>query len=104
MHPCLTFGVRVHRSRVLRYKTTDSAGYEIPEFITSPIHDGVIERANALHPALMHDSGEPNSFLLMTADTRRQPAMLTAALFNKDGRQLFTMNLSRKELEAQQTR
>ena len=73
-------GGDVHRTRVLRHSTQASAGYRIPELITSPIHSGVIALANAPHRDLIHDSGEPNAFLLLTVDDSRKPAELAAAL------------------------
>ena len=59
-------GGDIHRTRVLHHRTADTAGYQIPELITSPIHDGVIETANAPHPDLIHDSGQPNTLLLVS--------------------------------------
>jgi len=82
-------GGDIHRTRLLLHQTRDSAGYRIPELITSPIHDGVIDNARVSHPALLHDSGEPNAFLLVTADTRRPPGRLHARFVNSKGRTIF---------------
>ena len=94
-------GGDVHRTRVLRYETTDIAGYPITELITSPIHAGVIDTANAPHPALVHDSGEPNCFLLLTVDTTVAPLTLTAQFQNAAGRELYSLTLNAEELVAQ---
>jgi alkaline phosphatase D len=94
-------GGDVHRTRVLRYETTDIAGYPITELITSPIHAGVIDTANAPHPALVHDSGEPNCFLLLTVDTTVAPPTLTAQFQNAAGRELYSLTLNAEELVAQ---
>lgn len=67
-------GGDIHRSRVLRHPSTDQAGYQIPGFITSPDHDGVIANAKQPHPALIHYSGKPNSFLLLSVDNQTAPA------------------------------
>jgi len=92
-------GGDVHRTRFLRHRTGDSAGYQIPELITSPIHDGVIETANAPHPALVHDSGQPNSFLLMTVHGHAQPPTLKARFLDKNGRTVFGVTFSEPELK-----
>ncbi|MBP85894.1 MAG: hypothetical protein CMJ64_04120 [Planctomycetaceae bacterium] len=92
-------GGDIHRTRVLRYETTKQAGYDIPELITSPTHDGVINNANVPHPALVHDSGEPNTFLLMTVDTNNDPATLSAKFLNKDGRPFFETKFTEQDLE-----
>lgn len=57
-------GGDIHRSRVVRHdEALELAGYAIHEFITSPLHGGVIESANAPHPGLVADFGAPNAFL-----------------------------------------
>jgi alkaline phosphatase D len=91
-------GGDVHRTRVLRYDTADAVGYPLTELITSPIHSGVIEEANAPHPALVHDSGEPHSFLLMTIDTTVTPPTLHAQFQNAEGRELYSLTLDASEL------
>jgi alkaline phosphatase D len=99
-------GGDVHRTRVLRHRTTDSAGYKIPELITSPVHDSVIETANAPHPALIHDSGKPNTFLLITVlgDEPASPAMLNAKFLDKDGRAFFAIEFNERELRTRTER
>jgi len=92
-------GGDIHRTRVLRYETTKQAGYDIPELITSPAHASVIANANVLHPALVHDSGEPNTFLLMTVNTKNDPATLNAKFLDKDGRTFFETEFTVEDLE-----
>ncbi|MBM83429.1 MAG: hypothetical protein CMJ78_22960 [Planctomycetaceae bacterium] len=92
-------GGDIHRTRVLRHKSTNQAGYEIPELITSPTHSSVIANAKVPHPALIHDSGEPNTFLLMTVGTEKTPGTLTAKFLNKDGRTFYETTFSLSELE-----
>ena len=86
-------GGDIHRTRVLRYETTETAGYPLTELVTSPIHGSVIDTANAPHPALVHDSGEPNALLLITVDTNRTPATLVAQFQNAAGRELYSVTL-----------
>ncbi len=83
----------IHRTRVLRYDTTQLVGYPLTELVTSPIHDSVIEAANAPHPDLIHDSGEPHSFLLLTVDTTVSPPTLRAEFQNAAGRELYALSL-----------
>ena len=90
----------IHRTRVLRYETTDTAGYPLTELVTSPIHGGVIEAANAPHPALVYDGGEPNSFLLVTVDTTVSPPILVAQFRNAAGRELYSLTLTTATLSA----
>ena len=93
-------GGDVHRTRVLRYDTVETAGYPITELITSPIHASVIDAANAPHPNLVHDSGEPHSFLLVTVDTTVTPPTLTAQFQNGAGRELYSLTLNAETLSA----
>ena len=91
-------GGDVHRTRVLRHPTSELAGYSLTELITSPIHASVIEEANAPHPALVHDSGEPHAFLLLTVDTRGAEPVLDARFQNAAGRELYRVTITASEL------
>lgn len=91
-------GGDIHRSRALRYPTESSAGYPITELITSPMHGSVIEAANAPHPNLLHDAGEPYSFLLLTVDSTCTPARAHAQILNADGREIFSVTLLENDL------
>jgi alkaline phosphatase D len=86
-------GGDVHRTRVLRYDIRDIVGYPLTELITSPIHSGVIADANAPHPALIHDSGEPHAFLMVTIDTTVDPPTLRAQFQNAQGLELYALTL-----------
>ncbi len=88
----------IHRSRALKYPTKETVGYDLVELITSPMHDSIIEEANAPHPALLFDVGEPHSFLLLTADTTVDPPTLTGQLQNAAGRSLFEIRLTAEDL------
>lgn len=93
-------GGDIHRTRVLRHETTETAGYPLMELVTSPIHAGVIDAANAPHPGLVHDSGEPHSFLLITVDTTVTPPILVAQFQNAAGRELYSLTLNTAMLSA----
>ena len=92
-------GGDVHRTRLLLHHTAGSAGYRIPELITSPVHSSVIENANTSHPALVHDAGEPNSFLLLDAQGRGGDARLQARFLNKQGLTVHEVGFLRRELQ-----
>lgn len=91
-------GGDIHRSRLLRHSTAGVAGYDIPELITSPMHHHIIEAANAPHPDLIYDSGDPNTFLLLTVDTTHDPPKLSGSFRNAAGHELFSIELSAPQL------
>ncbi len=91
-------GGDIHRTRVLKHRVAEQAGYPLYELITSPIHDGIMASANAPHPDLVFDAGEPHSFLLLTGDTQGDEPMLTAEMINADGRRLHTVTLEPSDL------
>jgi alkaline phosphatase D len=93
-------GGDIHRTRVLKYETTNTAGYPLTELITSPIHDSVIEAANAPHPNLVFDAGMPHSFLLIEVDARQSPAALTARFKNSSGDEFYSVRLTESHLRA----
>lgn len=84
-------GGDIHRTRALRHSTKDVAGYDLLELITSPMHDSIIEAANAPHPDLIFDAGEPHSFLIVDCNTTQTPPVLTARFLNADGEELFVV-------------
>ncbi len=89
-------GGDIHRSRVIRHEVAELAGYDVTELITSPMHDRIIAAANAPHPGLVVDMGEPYSFLLLTADSGE--AKLSARFLNAPGTELYALALSSAEL------
>lgn len=89
-------GGDIHRSRVIRHEVAELAGYDLTEIITSPMHDSIIAAANAPHPGLVVDMGEPYSFLLLTADSGE--AKLSAKFLNASGTELYALTLSAAEL------
>ena len=91
-------GGDVHRTRVLRHHSEATAGYRILELVTSPVHDGVIATAKAPHPALLHDFGQPHSFLLLEVDSRARPATCRVAFMGPDGKPFFEMRVAEWDL------
>jgi alkaline phosphatase D len=87
-------GGDIHRSRVIRHAAADQAGYDIIELITSPMHNSIIEAANAPHPGLMWDAGAIYTYLAVDIDHRSSKApMLRARFMNRDGKELFKTSI-----------
>ena len=94
-------GGDIHRSRALRHDTAASAGYPLVELITSPLANLVIDLANAPHPGLLKDMGVDQTFLLLTADSTREVAVLDAAFVGVEGNTLYELRLTADELRKQ---
>lgn len=95
----ILMGGDIHASRVLRYKTAKTVGYDLVQFIASPIHASTIPSLNVYHPDLVRSAVEPNVFLRVDADSTVTPAVLDAALLNKDGETVFSFRLSADDLQ-----
>lgn len=92
-------GGDIHASRVLRYKTEKVVGYELVQFIASPIHGSTIPSLNVYNPDLVRSAVEPNVFLRVDADSTVTPATFTAALINKAGETVFSYHLTTEDLK-----
>lgn len=91
-------GGDIHASRVLKYPTTKTVGYDLVQFIASPIHSSTIASLNVYHPDLVRSAVEPHVFLVMEADTTVTPARLSAELVNRHGERVFTYHLDASDL------
>ncbi len=76
-------GGDIHVSRYLKHP--QRVGYDLHDFITSPAHTSTIPSLNVPHPSLEWSSEQPQQFLTLKADTRGNPAVLTARYILKDG-------------------
>jgi hypothetical protein len=76
-------GGDIHVSRHLIHR--QRLGYDLHDFISSPAHTGVIASLDVAHPDLEWSSQQPQQFLTLTADTRSDPAVLTARFYLADG-------------------
>ena len=92
-------GGDIHASRVLRYKTTKNVGYELVQFIASPIHGSTIPSLNVYNPDLIRSAVEPHVFLQVDADSTVEPAEFRATLINKDGEHVFSYQLTTNDLK-----
>lgn len=84
----------VHWSRVIRHDTKDRLGYDLMEFVTSPIHEKLIPAANPPHSGLIFSVGEINSFLLVDATTEGDSATLVARIRNAAGQDLHVEKIA----------
>ncbi|MBN80307.1 MAG: hypothetical protein CMJ70_09215 [Planctomycetaceae bacterium] len=91
-------GGDVHRSRVVRHDTRDTAGYPVIELITSPVHSGVIGNANAPHPGLVADFGKPHTFLLIRASAGVAYRALQIEFVGQDGQPFHKLELTESAL------
>ncbi len=93
-------GGDIHCSRLLRYKTTAVAGYPLHQFIVSPLHDRTIESLNVPHPDLVHGEAIPHVWLRLEVDTTVEPARLHAKWEQMNGRKMWDITLTTKQLTA----
>ena len=84
----------IHWSRVIQHDTKSKIGYDLIEFITSPIHEKLILVANAPHDGDLFSIGEVNSFLLLNATTNDEHQTLTMTITNASGEALYVHSMS----------
>ena len=87
----------VHRSRVIVHPTRALAGYDLPEFVTSPLAGNVLDENNVPVPGLRFDAGEPHSCLLLAVTSSPDDAdggRLRATFQAGDGREFHAFELS----------
>ncbi len=85
-------GGDIHCSRHLILK--NRVGYDLHEFVTSPIHASTIPSLNVPHPALVWGRPEPRSFLRLTADTTVPTPTCSATFLNANGTTLHEVSLT----------
>lgn len=90
----------VHRSRVIRHPARETAGYELFEFITSPLAQQAIATNQVDLPGLEFDAGEPQSGLVLHAVGEGADAVLQATFVAGDGREFHRRTLVRREAQA----
>ncbi len=90
------FGGDIHVSRHLC--TKGRAGYDLHEFVCSPLHSSTIPSLNIPHPDLVWGHPEPRTFLRITADDTVRPARLVATYINAAGEVLHEVKLTSAQL------
>jgi len=92
-------GGDVHVSLRLVHDTIESAGYPIPEFVSSPLHDKVIPKlVPSKESGLKWSAVEPNVFLLVEADSTGAEPTLIATWIRQDGKRLHQCRFTAGEL------
>ena len=93
-------GGDIHRSRVILHPFKSMVGYDVPEFISSPLAQSVIEAAKVDAPGLLFDVGAPASFLWMQTGHTDRGLEIRGRVFDGAGTQLFEKSFSMTELFA----
>ncbi|GAA3130125.1 alkaline phosphatase D family protein [Kribbella aluminosa] len=93
---CFLLSGDIHVSRALNYGPR--VGYDLWQYIVSPMHGSTIPSLNVPNPALVHSAVEPYVFLKLVADTTVTPATLTATWINRDGRRIFEVRRTAAEM------
>lgn len=78
-------GGDIHVSRHLKYPMKERIGYDLHQFIVSPLHDRVIPSLNVPHPALQWGEPLKNMFLTIAADTTGKQPTLDAHWIDRGG-------------------
>ena len=91
-------GGDIHCSRLLKYKTEKQVGYPIHQFIVSPIHSSTIPSLNVAHPDLVEGAAVPHVWLRLEVDTTQEPATLHAQWVQMEGRKMWDIKLTEKQL------
>lgn len=84
----------IHWSRLIRHDTKEAIGYDLLEFVTSPIHERLITAANPPHENLIFSAGEPNSFLLLETSLVDELQTLSMTFRNAKGDSLHQFRFS----------
>ncbi|MFE4633479.1 alkaline phosphatase D family protein [Streptomyces sp. NPDC056773] len=93
---CFLLSGDIHVSRALNYGPR--VGYDLWQFIVSPLHDRTLPGLNVPSPHLVHSAVEPHVFLKLVADTTVSNPTLTATWINRAGRRLFEVTRTAAEL------
>ena len=79
-------GGDIHVSRHLKYPMKERIGYDLHQFIISPLHDRVIPSLNVPHPNLQWGEPLKNMFLTVAADTTLERPTLDAKWIDRTGK------------------
>ncbi|MEE2642616.1 MAG: alkaline phosphatase D family protein [Planctomycetota bacterium] len=79
-------GGDIHVSRHLKYPMKDRIGYDLHQWIISPLHDRVIPSLNVPHPHLQWGQPLKNMFLTVAADTTGSRPRLEAKWIDRMGK------------------
>jgi alkaline phosphatase D len=95
----ILMGGDIHVSRLLKYSTRTTVGYDLHQLIVSPLSDRILPDANVPSPNLVASAIEPYVFLKVTADGTHHPATLKAEWMNRDGKIFFGFDTDAAQLQ-----
>ncbi|MBL8755740.1 MAG: alkaline phosphatase family protein [Planctomycetes bacterium] len=91
----------VHRSRLILHPTRDVVGYDVPEAVTSPLAQNVIEANKVDVPGLAFDAGEASSCLFLTANVDDAGQAVVRLVFQAgDGREFHVREFAPEMLRS----
>lgn len=94
----------VHRSRVILHPTAAVVGYDLPELVTSPLAQNVIDSNDVATPGLVFDAGEAHSCLFLDAAIGADGPVLRAVFQAGDGREFHRREFGPAALRGAATR
>lgn len=92
-------GGDIHVSRHMKYPTKREVGYDLHQFIVSPLGDRVLPKLGPPSRTVVQSAAEPWVFMKLTADSTQPVATLRAEWINRDGRRIFEAVLDASQLE-----
>jgi len=95
---CVLIGGDIHVSRHLKHPMTDRIGYDLHQWVISPMHDSVIPELNVPHPHLKWGEPIANIFLRVVADTTVNPPTLEAVFMDRHGKRHYEVKLTAVDL------
>ncbi|MDA0833466.1 MAG: alkaline phosphatase D family protein [Planctomycetota bacterium] len=91
-------GGDIHRSRHLIHPTRDRVGYDLHEFVTSPLAENVADYNNVPSPYLIYDAELLHSHLLLTVDATVEPVQWHAEFYSQSEKK-YGVTYSTEELQ-----
>ena len=83
----------------MKYPTQAAVGYDLFQFIISPLNDRVLPSFEVADSTVLESKAEPWVFLKITADNTQLEPTLRAEWINRDGRRIFQRTINGSELE-----
>lgn len=90
---CVLIGGDIHVSRHLKYPMKERIGYDLHQFIVSPLHDRIIPSLNVPHPHLQWGEPIKNMFLRVDVDSTGDTPTLLARWIDRTGKVHRTVKL-----------
>lgn len=91
-------GGDIHRSRVILHPVKELVGYDVPEFISSPLAQSPIEAAKVDAPGLLFDVGSSSAFLWLETSRAEQDLEIRGHILDEAGKELFVKGFGSKQL------